>query len=140
MDKCLECQQGYDLFEGECIVYAFKAIYSAADYSNKKIKLFNEDKISILYAMKIDHNISLPKSEYNFNNNESCTVYYYLTETNSTSLSYFFKNIKGLIDFSVNDFNIDDYIITNISGMFSGCSRLQHVNFIPFTGKGTKLG
>ena len=85
--------------------------------------------------MKIGNNISLPISEYNFNNNKSNTVYYYLTITKSISLSYFFENNEGLIDFSVNDFNIDDYIITNISGMFSGCSRLQHVNFIPFTGK-----
>lgn len=95
INKCIECQPGYDLFKGECITYAFKVIYSAADYSNKIIKLFNEDKIKMLYAMKIGNNISLPLSEYNFNNNKSNTVYYYLTINKSISLSYFFENNEG---------------------------------------------
>ena len=132
--QCLECIQGYDLFKGDCISYAFKGVYTS-DNDKEKIKLFNSDKTNNLLAMKIDNNILSPISEYNIPINETINVYYYIKENYSISLSNFFENITRLVNFSFNDLNIDFYNITEMKRMFSGCSSLYYVDFYPFIGQ-----
>ena len=132
--QCLECIQGYDLFKGDCISYAFKGVYTS-DNDKEKIKLFNSDKTNNLLAMKIDNNILSPISEYNIPINETINVYYYIKENYSISLSNIFENITRLVNFSFNDLNIDFYNITEMKRMFSGCSSLYYVDFYPFIGQ-----
>lgn len=115
--QCKKCKEGFDLYNGECILYAFYGIYNV-DYYHEKINLFNSKKnISDLLAMKIENEIQEPTHDFNFNNINTNKVYYYFKEGASISLSNFFENNNKLIEFSFNS-NINNIIITNMKSMF----------------------
>ena len=134
IEECISCNIGFDLYKGECIIYAFKIKY-LVDYYYEKIKLFNPEKINNLYAIKIEDTVKNPVSEYNFNNIQKNDVYFYLYENSSTSLSNMFENITKIIDFSFNSLSINNFTIINMKGMFSGCTSLKTISFYPFIGQ-----
>ena len=85
-NKCKSCNNGYTLFNGQCLNYTFKAIYHTnSDYET--IKLINSDQIIKLkiYDILVD---SLNK--YTFPSKGDQLVY---LSINSTKLSqgYFLK-------------------------------------------------
>jgi len=135
IEECLTCKDGFDLYKGECIPYAFYVIYHV-DYYFELVQLFNHNKKADLLAMKIDNNIINPESELNFESIGNKTVYFYINETNPISLSYMFENITKLIDFSFNNNYINNFNIINLKGMFSGCRNLKKISFGQFRGDG----
>ena len=129
------CKDEYELYKGKCITYTFYAKYHI-DYYYEKIKLFNKDKINDIFNMKIDNTNIEPINEYNnFNNIQDYIVYYYMEENISISLSNMFENCNKLIDFSFNNKHIDNYIITDLKGMFNGCISLTSISIYLSNGK-----
>ena len=129
-----DCDIGFDLYQGECIIYAFKLTYDI-DYDGQKIQLFNPEKIKSLYAIKIEDAVIDPVSEYNFNKIGNNEVFFYLFENYSISLSYMFENILKMTDFSFNNISINYYNITDMKGMLSNCTSLKEISFYPFIGQ-----
>ena len=56
IEECANCIKGFDLYQGECIIYAFKLTYFV-DYYYEKIKLFNPKKIKNIYVLKIEDKV-----------------------------------------------------------------------------------
>ena len=132
--ETIKCEEGFDLYNNACIIYAFFVTYKV-DNDNEKIKLFNQDKINNIYAMKIENKIMEPNPEFYFNQAQNHIVFYYLLENSIISLSYLFENIKTLIDFSFNDKYINNFNIRDLRGMFFGCSSLKQISFGQFEGQ-----
>ena len=124
----------YELFKGECITFAFSVTYKV-DYEDEKIQLFNKDIKYNIFAMKIGEEIIEPISEFNFNLKENNIVYYYFLQKNTISFSYMFENIDKLIRISFNNNYFNNYYITDMSGMFSGCTSLKEIYFEEFQGQ-----
>ena len=129
---CYICKDDYDLFNGECIRYAFEATYNVTDsyYSYNRYRLYNQNNLSDLYAMKIDYSISSPSPEYTFYSYYDNKIYFYVKENSSISLEYLFKDITNLTEFSFNEKFINNLNITSMKGMFSGCSSLMKLFLI----------
>ena len=72
-EECKICKEAFDLYQGECISYAFQVVYHV-DYYYEKVKIFNPNLTKNIYAVKIDGIIQKPKSEYNFNSVENNIV------------------------------------------------------------------
>ena len=100
--ECLMCRDEYDLYNGECIQYAFVASYNTNNSYNL-IQIFNPDKINELYAIKIDNYVINPNYEVIFYNNKNNKIYFYLNESKNISLANMFENNTALIDFSFNE-------------------------------------
>ena len=131
--ECLNCSQGYDLYKGTCIKYAFIVSYSS-NINNKPGKLYNKENITGLYAIKIKNEIVEPNPNFQKFNFDNKTVYFYLEENNNISLSYMFKSIHNVINISFNE-NINNFSIIDMKGMFSDCPNLFSVSFYPFQGR-----
>jgi hypothetical protein len=137
-ERCISCNSDFELYNGKCIQYAFSATYDFITVNYSPIKLFNQDKVNNLFAMKINTNdIITPNHElYSYDYYGNNKIYYYLDDnSNNISLSYLFENIPELIEISFNDENINNFNITNMKGMFSGCNSLKNVNFNSFKGQ-----
>ena len=120
--KCIDCKGEFELYNGDCILYAFYATYYI-NYYDEEVYIFNSQKEKDLYAMKINNIFMKPKSPFKLNNIQNQKVYYYLSENVPISLSNLFENVTKLVDFSFNGKYMDNYFITNISGI------LQDVNW-----------
>ena len=137
-DTCEEyilCNEEFYLYKGQCIPYAFYATYKV-NYNNEKIRLFypfNPNKIINFTVMKTNNKYIAPISELNFNISE-IKIYYYFPENNTFSLSYFFAYVEKLTNFSFNDKYINNYTISDMRGMFYGCSSLKSISFSSFIG------
>ena len=46
-----------------------------------------------------------------------------------------FENITKMVDFSFNSLSINNFIITDMKGMFSNCTSIKAISFYPFYGK-----
>ena len=68
-----------------------------------------------------------PIHYFNFKNIEINIVYFFINETIPISLSHIFENITKLVDFSFNNKYMDNFIINNMSRMFSGCNSLKKI-------------
>ena len=79
--QCLSCKEEFDLYDGECIQYAFYATYQI-DNSSNFVNIFNQNKKNSLYVMKINDNIINPISEFKFSNININTIYFYLNDNN----------------------------------------------------------
>ena len=101
------------------------------------VQIFNKMKIHNLFAMKInDYNrLVNPYSEYILDKSENNKIYFYLNKESHISLSSLFENIPEIIDFSFNNESINNFIITDINRMFSGCTSLKNISFFPFKGE-----
>ena len=140
-EECTNCEKGFELYNGLCIKYTFSATYRV-EYFSELIQLFNPKKTKSIYAMKVDDVLINPIAEYKLNKVEKDIVYFYFLENYPISLSYFFEGITKLIDFSFNkdslnndnNFYINIFNITNMKGMFSGCSSLTTIVFDQFNG------
>ena len=129
----MSCKDEFELFNGECIQYAFIATYNISN-SNDLIRIFNPERNNDLYAMKFNNNLSSPNPEVILDSSNN-TIYFYLEEDNHISLSYLFENIYELVDFAFNDKYINNISITDMKGMFSGFNSLINIFFFPFKGK-----
>jgi surface protein len=132
--KKIICGKDFDLFNEKCIVPAFYSVYDA-DYFDEIINLFNPNLKKNLLAMKINNTIMTPQSSIKFNNTSNNIVYYYMNENISISLSNMFENCDKLIDFSFNNKYINNYIITDLKGMFNGCISLTSISIYLSNGK-----
>ena len=128
--NCLKCKDEFDLYNGECIQYAFIASHSNS-HKNALIQIFNPEKIKNLFAIKIDDNIINPNSEYKFKNSKNYKIYFYFREEDNISLANMFENITSLIDFSFNSKYIYNNII-NMESLFLGCTSLKSIKFSYF--------
>lgn len=127
-DYCKLCKDVFDLYEGECIRYTFYIRYEIYN-SNENIKLFNEDNINNLKAIKVEDKIngditnpylgSVIKKDY--------IVYYYFQESTSISLSNMFKDNTRIQYFTFDDKYMNNFIISNMSNMFAGFTSLKSV-------------
>ena len=101
--------------------------------STNWVKIFNQNKIHNLYAMKINDNSNIirPNSEYIVDKKENNKIYFYLNKDKQISLSGLFENIPEIIDFSFNEESINNFYITDINRMFSGCTSLTSISFYP---------
>ena len=140
-EECTYCEKGFELYNGLCIKYTFSATYHV-EYYSELIQLFNPKKTKSIYAMKVNDALINPVAEYKLNKVEKDIVYFYFLENYPISLSYFFEGITKLIDFSFNKDSINNYNnfyinifnITNMKGMFSGCTSLTSIIFDQFNG------
>ena len=129
---CTKSKNEFELYNRKC---AFIASYNI-DNLNDYIGIFNPNKINDIYAMKTDSYIMNPYSENRFYNLSKNQVYFYLDENKNIFLSYLFKGITKLIDFSFNKNYINtNFKIVDMKGMFSGCTSLKNISFYPFIGK-----
>jgi surface protein len=132
VQECLICKDGFDLYNGECIQYAFSAIYnitSSYDYVN----IFHHSYSFDLKAVKIDDEIiRWPSSTHRFKDNGINKVYFYLSDYGQISLENFFKYVHALIEFSFNDKYTKNFTISTMRGMFEYCSSLKSVSFNQF--------
>lgn len=132
---CTASKDEFKLFNGECIQYAFIALYNITRINtNNYIQIFNPNKNNSLFAMQIGSSLISPISKYRFHTNEN-KIYFYLDESKNISLSYLFEGINELIDFSFNDKYINNFNIIDMKGMFSGCISLNNISFYSFKGK-----
>ena len=111
--ECEKCVDEYLLKDRKCLPYIFHAKYQV-DYYNENIKLFNPDKINNIYSMKINNEIIDPKSEYDFNIIGINEIYFYYLENDPISLSKMFENIDKLVSIQFNEYDIQDFIITDM--------------------------
>ena len=132
--QCIKCKSGYDLYKGECIFYAFIAVYYL-DYYVETIQLFNPEKINNIYAMEINGEIVEPVSEFTFNNAVSPRIYFYIRENTPVSLSNFFENNKKIRAFTFISKNMDNFYINDIKEMFKGCTYIEEILFGAFKGQ-----
>lgn len=130
---CTSCINGFELYEGQCIQHAFIATYKNLD---SWTKLFNQNKEKDILAVKICDDISNPYYEYvyYFSYCEDNKVYFYFDENKNINLSYLFKGIEDIIDFSFNEDYINNFKITEMQGMFMNCESLTNISFYPFEG------
>ena len=132
VQECLICKDGFDLYNGECIQYAFSAIYnitSSYDY----VSIFHHSYSFDLKAVKIDNEIiRWPSSTHRFKDNGINKVYFYLSDYGQISLENFFKYVHALIEFSFNDKYTKNFTISTMRGMFECCSSLKSVSFNQF--------
>ena len=132
---CTASKDAFKLFNGECIQYAFIALYNITrTNTNNYIQIFNPNKNNSLFAMHIGSSLISPISKYRFHSNEN-KIYFYLDENKNISLSYLFEGINELIDFSFNDKYINNFNIIDMKGMLLGCSSLNNISFYSFKGK-----
>lgn len=118
---CIKCKEDFDLYKGHCIPFAFTVRYRV-DYFYEKIQLYNPNKNGALYAMQTGHGFQDLNPEYNFDDINVGWVNFYLPEKTPISLSYMFANNTKLIDFDFNYKYMDNFYITDMKGMFSGCN------------------
>ena len=83
--------------------------------------------------MKIGNKIMEPQKQYTFDEIGYHAVYYYY-ESYSIDLGNMFEYIENLVGFPFNDDNINNYYISDIRGMFQGCSSLQYISLAHFKG------
>ena len=137
--ECYVCKENFELYNKKCIQYAFVVTYNNTMISNSTnwVQIFNRMKIHNLFAMKINDYNSLvnPYSEYILDKSENNKIYFYLNKESHISLSSLFENIPEIIDFSFNNESINNFIITDINRMFSGCTSLKNISFFPFKGE-----
>ena len=133
---CLKCNYGYDLYENECYRYLLSVNYYLT-LKKEKTKLINQISISNILFMKINNDVLKPVLEFDFYNQSTSTVYFYIKKNESISLSYMFENIKDMKNISFNNVSNSDYI-ENMEGMLSGCSSLMPIDFSKFNLKKIK--
>ena len=131
---CSKCKEDFSLYKGECFPFAFFARYKV-DYFYEKIQIFNPDKKDVLYAIETLNEFTEPISEIYFDDAQIGWVAFYLREKTPISLSHIFENVTKLIDFEFNYKYMDNFYITDMKGMFSGCDYLEEVSFEDFKGQ-----
>ena len=126
-EECLACKEDFDLYNGECILYAFYGIYNITNYY-EDVELYSEQKADIFTAMKIENNMLTPNKEYTFPERKKYIVYFYIPEKYEISLSYLFNKNKKIIDFSFNNKYMNNFYIIDINAMFESNSALVNIS------------
>ena len=131
--KKKKCKKDFTLYKGNCLLSTIYAEYYI-NYPNERIQLFNPDKIEYIIAILINDKMYEPNPEYSFTG-DSVSVIFYMYEKTSISLSDMFKNNKNLKNFLFSSKLIENFYITDIKGMFSGCTNLEGAFFDTYIAK-----
>ena len=101
--SCSSCNEGYELYEGECITYQFMVKYFIG--FDKQINIINYYHYKRIYKIKLDY-----KETYNFKYTTlefpsygEHTVHFYFDKKTFDSFSYLFENIDSIIEFNFNN-------------------------------------
>ena len=133
-DECELCKDEFEKYKGNCLRATFYVFYKVS-YDNERIQLFNPEKLNNLIAIAINNEVREPNTELSFDNVKNNIVFYYLNEKTPISLSNMFQNNQKILKFLFNYDSMDDFIITDMKNMFSGCINLEDVHFYLFEGK-----
>ena len=128
--ECIDCDLGYKLYEGECIInYSFKAIY-ATKKRKENIYLINYIPNDII-EMVVDGKEVKPCKNFTFEDKGKHIIYVLIDISSVESLSYMFYKINSLVSISFTEkFNTTK--IKNMNYLFSFCSSMTNINLNQF--------
>ena len=135
-DYCGSCNEGYKLINGKCFLsYSFKAVYETS-FKHHRITLFNDYNKAFKIKKMIIDDKSLNEEEYSneylFEEAGNHTVVVLFGNWKKiNSLDYLFSDIINLISISFSD-DFDSSNINIMRGMFSGCRKLNSIDFNNF--------
>ena len=128
---CGNCNFGYKLEKGKCILYhSFKAIYNTYG-KNESIILINKNYLNNIKKLIIDNGEIKPTYNYTFSKSGAHNVYMLLNANNLESGKMMFFNVSNLISINFTElFNTSNMV--NMKGMFKNCNNLKFLNISVF--------